>query len=800
MYTQSMTRSPTLQDIFRRAHSFAISSLPNRPWDWPAAALTVALVQISSTRLVITEWVPALDITQAISLYAVILGLALGYSSFTRRSAIWAAVEYGLLLIPLNLLLATEPSDNYYEDMRELFLRLNNSLSLFLQNQPVYDTLFFVLLTSISFWIVGAYAGYHWTRHKDYMDVVLAPGLIMLLVQIYDPWVPLRAWGLATYIFVALALLGRMHFLENRASWKKKHVFISSDTEWEFSRSVLSTAAIAVVVAWALPGVLTSVEPAAEAWRDFTKPIIERLSDAVSALDSPYGTSAGGDFYGTDLRLGSTAPVSDTPVFYVEVEDPDFRTLRFYWRGRVYDEYAAGQWTNTSTLHRSFDPEEDEIPLIDPFNRAESVFTFTMNFPRQELLYGPPEMIWVSREGRMIVNTRPGNIGEVTAWFTDSSLAAGDNYKVRALLADPTIQVLRAAGTGYPEWVTQTYLQVPQELQSPLEELAMRITAPYLTPYDKVQAITSYLRNEIEYEAKITESHPQGVDPLLWVLFDHKKGFCMYYASAEVLLLRTIGIPARMAVGFAQGEYDSQLNRFTVQRLNSHAWPEVYFPGTGWVEFEPTANQEPLDRPQADVEPGSEINAGATPQNGPLEDQGPDNLPGFDPTLNEVEGPPVVTPVNPWLRYLYPGLLLLLISSAIVLIRAFSLTERLPVYLVERYARSGSHPPRWLSHWANWSRLRPIERAFHSIDVSLHQLGQAQPSFTTPAQRAHILAISLPSAAKAINDLAREHENALFTSRPANLPLARRASAKLIFETWRLRIFRYSEYLKRRYN
>src|SRR5687767_15979497 len=79
----------------------------------------------------------------------------------------------------------------------------------------------------------------------------------------------------------------------------------------------------------------------------------------------------------------------------------------------------------------------------------------------------------------------------------------------------------------------------------------------------------------------------------------------MYSASAEVLMLRTLGIPARMAVGFAQGTYDEERDRYIVARLNAHAWPEVYFPGIGWVEFEPTGNQNPLSRPVAPQDTGT---------------------------------------------------------------------------------------------------------------------------------------------------------------------------------------------------
>ncbi len=77
----------------------------------------------------------------------------------------------------------------------------------------------------------------------------------------------------------------------------------------------------------------------------------------------------------------------------------------------------------------------------------------------------------------------------------------------------------------------------------------------------------------------------------------------MYYASAETLMLRSIGIPARMAVGFVEGAYDEVERKYTVAYKDSHAWPEVYFPGIGWVEFEPTSNQFPIERPETKNNP-----------------------------------------------------------------------------------------------------------------------------------------------------------------------------------------------------
>jgi len=791
----------SLKGIFGRFASLIDGNPPHLEWDWQAVALTIALVQISSGRLVVSDWVPSLEIVQTLSLYAVILGLVLGYSSFKRRNVIWAMVEYGILLIPFQLLKAIERSEDYFGDLRILFRRILDSMNLFWNNQPVYDTLFFLLLTSLGFWVVGSFAGYHLTRYRSFLHVTLTPGLIMLIVQNYDPWVPLRAWGLAVYIFIALVLLGRLQFLESRNIWKKKRVFLSSDSEWEFTRSVLTTAAIVVFIAWALPGALTNIKPAAESWRNFTEPITKRLSDAVSALDSPYAASSGGDFYGTNLKLGSNAPVSDSPVFFVEADDAEADVLRYYWRGRVYDRYEKGQWMDTNSLRRDFDPDEDEILIADPLNRAEVGFTFTMNFPKQELLYAPSEMVWVDRKSRIVINVLPGNLREVTAWSSDTSLAAGDRYKVRALIANPTVQKLRASGTEYPEWVTRDYLEVPQEMEPRLKALAERITAPSKTPYDKAQAITSYLRNEIEYQAKITEAPARGQDPLLWVLFEHKQGFCMYYASAEVLMLRTIGIPARMAVGFAQGTYDEEQGRYKVARLNSHAWPEVYFPRIGWIEFEPTASQDPIERPLEVRDASLEDSTGTITPNGQSAnpDEDLENLPGINPALEDVNLPDSASN-SPWKRFFFPGVFLILLTIAIILVNNGSLSERLPVYLVERYEKSGGHSPPWLSNWAKWAKLMPIEKSFHIINLSLRWLGKTLPTHATPEVRAQILAKSLPSAEKAIETLLHEHEKALFTSQPANLAEARRAGWKILVETWRTRMIRFEEYLKGRYN
>jgi transglutaminase-like putative cysteine protease len=609
---------------------------------------------------------------------------------------------------------------------------------------------------------------------------------------------------LAFYLFTSLVLLGRLHYLEKQIEWKKKRVFLSSESEGELSRSVLATAAILVFAAWVLPGALRSIEPAAQTWKNFTEPIVERLSDAVSALDSPYGTVAGENFYGSLLNLGSNAPVSDAPVFHVKVGEAEVERSRYYWRGRTYDVYENGSWTNTNSVHQSFDPGQDEIELIEPFKRIETQFQFTYYFPSQRLIYAPSELIWMDRRGQLSLDPHPGGRQDIHAWFNETSLTAGEEYQVRAQFANPTILDLQDAGSDYPAWITEKYLQVPQDLAPQLRELTEQITAPFGTPYGKTQAFTSYLRKEITYEDNLTEGPPPDADPLMWVLFDYKKGFCMYYATAEVLMLRTIGIPARMAVGFAQGEYDPETDQFIVARRNSHAWPEVYFPGIGWVEFEPTANQDPLRRQRGNIEavsasgegldgtgdspvPGEETPGGAQDQVDLLDEE-LELLLDMESRALGGDAPAETMLTNPWWGLSVAGLFLMLVIAGLILERRYSLSTQLPVYLVRRYEQGADKPPPWLARWAKWSALSPVERYFYVINHSLRTLGEKPAFHSTPAERTSALKELLPAAREAIEVLEGEHERALFTSHKADLSRARRAALKILLAAWHARL------------
>jgi hypothetical protein len=253
------------------------------------------------------------------------------------------------------------------------------------------------------------------------------------------------------------------------------------------------------------------------------------------------------------------------------------------------------------------------------------------------------------------------------------------------------------------------------------------------------------------------------------------------------MMLRSLGIPARMAVGFSQGAGSSSgegfaqeieeiaINLYTVRRNNAHAWPEVYFPGIGWVEFEPTGNQNALDRPLA---PRDGEDASANPDQDLLID---------DSLLEEPDQPfeedplePTITAQNRFLPSLYLILSLLAFAALFTFLsRRYSLPSRMPVFIRAQIERSGGDAPGWILRWERWVKLSAIERAFESINFGLRQLGSPAPIHATPAERADVLIDLLPEVSPQVKSLLEEHQTSLYTLEQANGEQARRAALQI---------------------
>jgi transglutaminase-like putative cysteine protease len=204
---------------------------------------------------------------------------------------------------------------------------------------------------------------------------------------------------------------------------------------------------------------------------------------------------------------------------------------------------------------------------------------------------------------------------------SDPAVTEG-KYRVVASASQAKSDDLEVAGTDYPDWVTQRYLSLPDTITPRTVELTQSITAASDNPYDQARAIEQYLRETITYDESV-EAPPDGNDIVDYLLFERRRGYCEYSASAMTVMLRSIGIPARVAVGFYPGDFDQNQAGYLYLQKNAHAWTEVFFPGYGWIPFEPTSSQPLIEEgsgigeDQPDPEPTNiaieETPAGVTP-------------------------------------------------------------------------------------------------------------------------------------------------------------------------------------------
>ena len=144
---------------------------------------------------------------------------------------------------------------------------------------------------------------------------------------------------------------------------------------------------------------------------------------------------------------------------------------------------------------------------------------------------------------------------------------------------------LEAAGTDYPAEITGVYLQLP-EIDRRIPELARSATQRAFTPYDKAAALETFLKTKYSYTLDLTGN--PGKDPLPHFLFETRAGHCEYFASSMTIMLRTLGIPSREVNGFLPGEFNELGGDYIVRASDAHSWVEAYFPGSGWIVFDPT--------------------------------------------------------------------------------------------------------------------------------------------------------------------------------------------------------------------
>ncbi|HLB12107.1 MAG TPA: transglutaminaseTgpA domain-containing protein, partial [Dehalococcoidia bacterium] len=193
---------------------------------------------------------------------------------------------------------------------------------------------------------------------------------------------------------------------------------------------------------------------------------------------------------------------------------------------------------------------------------------------------------------------------DVTAIYASSPLQIGQRYTVVSSVSEASPEQLRRAGSDYPSWVTDRYLQLPESLSQRVRDLSKSITESAGSPYDKALAIESYLRG-FTYSTSLPVP-PGNVDRVDYMLFTLRRGYSAYFSTTMVVMLRTLGIPARVATGYTAGSYDPERDAYRIKESNAHGWVEVFYPQYGWIEFEPTPSLPTIARPSSAAGDGPE--------------------------------------------------------------------------------------------------------------------------------------------------------------------------------------------------
>ncbi len=205
----------------------------------------------------------------------------------------------------------------------------------------------------------------------------------------------------------------------------------------------------------------------------------------------------------------------------------------------------------------------------------------------------PPqlELAQVVREDNIVTSVLmaeviPQQPDTLSVRVPSGAVEPGETYQVTSSVSLAEPHHLRRAGQDYPIWAIEKYTQLPRNLPQRVHDLAASITSTAPTPYDKAKAVENYLKT-YHYNLSI-EPPPYDADGVDYFLFEQQEGYSEYFGSAMTVLLRSVGIPARLATGYAVGNQVPDHEIYVVADSHSHAWSEAFFPGYGWIAFEPT--------------------------------------------------------------------------------------------------------------------------------------------------------------------------------------------------------------------
>ncbi len=317
--------------------------------------------------------------------------------------------------------------------------------------------------------------------------------------------------------------------------------------------------------------------------------LLPRVSAGYLNAYAPGGDLSTG--FAEQVELGRIGQIqqSNSLVMHVGIEGDTHGAFDLKWRGVALSIFDGKTWSNPHQLV--------------PSHMQDGSVVLTQMHPKGEVLKSPAS----SRLIRYKVLTEP--VGTNVFFLAATANSLSGNYRLIAMdnagavfdldpehpvgsyaatsnIAQPGPGELRTAYVNYPADILLNDLQVPVALDPRIPRLAEQVVAQADNNYDRAVAIERYLQTHYRYTLQLSRTVPR--DPLAEFLFVRKQGHCEYFASSMAIILRTLHIPSRVVNGFRTGEFNDITSQYLIRASDAHSWVEAYFPGYGWVSFDPT--------------------------------------------------------------------------------------------------------------------------------------------------------------------------------------------------------------------
>jgi transglutaminase-like putative cysteine protease len=286
--------------------------------------------------------------------------------------------------------------------------------------------------------------------------------------------------------------------------------------------------------------------------------------------------------FSNQVSLGDIGEIKNTsrPAMHIQLIGREVGA-GLKWRGGTLIDFDGRRWSNPNPARLPIDVQHGKAELEPKDNRQRGI-SYRVEFDELEtdslFFAGTPLRIYL--RGGTQIRSESGN------YRLEHIPASGFRYEAYSLLDEPP----ETAPIRFPTPILsladrERSLQLPR-LDSRISRLAHEVTAGAATDLERARALERYLRTEFGYTLELPSR--EVADPLAYFLFSRRKGHCEYFASSLAVMLRNLGIPARLATGFQSGIYNPLSDLWLIRSSDAHSWVEAWIPGHGWATFDPT--------------------------------------------------------------------------------------------------------------------------------------------------------------------------------------------------------------------